>query len=528
VKYFVPRSWLAFCFCLALLFFIRGLILLSLYPPLEGFDEHQHIAYLVYMWETGEQPEYGKARIPPSLYSDLAANPQPDYGWQQLKSIGVMRYGEFWEGSRRAAADAGLDLYGAFHPPLYYRLFAPLFMHLRSVWGFRGAVYSIRMVNLFIAAVSVILFLYPARRLLPEPAQARLAALAVSLLPMYLVYVARVSPDAAGLLFCSLIFFVLSGINGGRRLYPLALLTGALIGIGMRFRVSVLAMLPAAACYLIFLSASGRLGWRRLSLCMLCLLAPFVVTGYGYFAWNVQSYGMAIPGQEEIAMAARGEGISRILESAEPGQLWSFFIKRMIAGNLWTSGWSFLEPPRVLHRAFFAAVSFCLCGLIAALVRRRSGRISVTFDELREGILCALFWAVVCIAAYLHALSTLAAYGTVIYTPAYYAMPGFLPFLVFSFAALNGYGSRLLAFIVTAAVAALFVWTEFYSLFFIAVPYWAGSREFGPGMSRLASVHPSFPGPAFLPALLMIYMVSLVLMLTAVCVSITAGRGISK
>ena len=43
----------------------------------------------------------------------------------------------------------------------------------------------------------------------------------------------------------------------------------------------------------------------------------------------------------------------------------------------------------------------------------------------------------------------------------------------------------------------LFTCTELYGLCFVAVPYWAQSQDMSVIMSRLASLHPVFPAPAY-------------------------------
>lgn len=117
----------AFAVLLLLLFVLRGIQMQCLYPPLEGYDEYQHIAYLVFLNENHHPPVYGQDVVPPSLYADLVANPHCDYDYQQTKRIGTRSYTDFYNQPAAQPGNAAIKLYQAQHPPLYYELVAPVF-----------------------------------------------------------------------------------------------------------------------------------------------------------------------------------------------------------------------------------------------------------------------------------------------------------------------------------------------------------------------------------------------------------------
>lgn len=505
-------SWTAFCLCLGILFCVRGLILLCLYPPLEGFDEHQHIAYVASMHEHRAMPRYGVSTIPTSLYGDLVRNPHPLYGWEQLKDIGALPYSRFW--SERGQADYGADvmLYSAFYPPLYYRAVAPLYAFLKSGMGFRPAIHGLRILNVFAAGLSVVFFILPLRPLFLSERRARLAALAISLVPIYLVYVVRVGCDAAALVLCSLIFYTLAGMRVGEQPYLRAALAGALLGVGCLVRVSVLAFLPVALIYVVVLLAH-RGSFARLSLCLLVMAAPFAALSHGYFSWCVRTYGMLLPGQESLAMAGEGKGIIALLPEARVAHCWTFFVKKMILANLWTSGWSFRPVPRVFHIVFALIVFMGAGGFLAGLARGLFRRQRVWPPAGHCALLCLLTWVMVCGGAYLHGLSSLAAYRSVIYTPSYYAMPGFPAFIALLLMAFQGYGGRWTA--AAGALIGLYILTEWYCLLVVATPHWAHSSAPGEICARLASVHPLFPSPLFFAPLCAAYAAILTTVLVA-------------
>jgi len=532
-------SWPGFCFCLCALFIVRGLMLLCLYPPLEGFDEHQHIAYLAYANENRDAPRYGVSRMPKSLYSDFAQNPNPVYGCEQLAAIGALPYSRFWAEPKNVRYNADVMLYSAFYHPLYYRAVGPLYGFLRSRTDFRFAVYAIRMLNIFFAGLSILFFTLPFRALFESERFSRLTALAASLVPIYLVYVARAGSDAAALLTCSLIFFLLARMADGRALRLKALTIGVLLGVGSMVRVSVLSFLPISVLFCVFLPSVHGVGTRQRLWCVCVLLVSFVAVSYRGFVWDMRTYGMILPGQESLAIAREGKSLFSILGAARFPHLWTFFVKKMIFSNLWTSGWSFLPVPRLFHAVFAFIVLLCVGGGIAGLARcmnrvgepacRRAGELesamspprrfahsparSIQWPGRQLAILCALTWVMVCGGAYLHGLSSLVAYRSVIYSPSYYAMPGFLPLLGLMLMMLRGYGSRRLWRVMVGILIATFLITEWYCLLFIAAPYWAQASAVRDIYSRLASIHPAFPAPLFFLPLGAVYLAILAVVL---------------
>ena len=73
-------SYSVFVALLMILFVLRGLILLCVYPPLEGIDEHKHLGYLAFVSDTKSIPVYGQSVVPAFLYKDLRNNPHSHYG----------------------------------------------------------------------------------------------------------------------------------------------------------------------------------------------------------------------------------------------------------------------------------------------------------------------------------------------------------------------------------------------------------------------------------------------------------------
>src|SRR5216684_8021753 len=60
-------QWKKICLALTLLIVARGVFVLCVLPPFEGWDEYQHIAYIVYIKEQREIPRFGHSTVPRSM-----------------------------------------------------------------------------------------------------------------------------------------------------------------------------------------------------------------------------------------------------------------------------------------------------------------------------------------------------------------------------------------------------------------------------------------------------------------------------
>ncbi len=514
-----PASWSGFCLGLGLLFLLRGLVFLCVYPPLEGFDEHQHLAYLAFLQEHRQAPRYGAATIPESLVPNLIANPHSTYGWQQLRGLGARRYEDFWTSpATPAERPQPVLLAAAFHPPLYYRLVAPLFAALTSAWGFRQAVYLLRMLSLLFAAGAIVLYTLPLQALFESPARARAAALVVSLAPMFLVYAARVSGDALALLISATAFAGLAAAPQRRRAPAMAAaaLLGLLLGAGTWVRASVAVWVPAAVIWYLCLALLGRAPWRTAALAAATLAAAAAAVAAPLVLHNLALYRQAFPGQEGTRMALAGKGTADLLAAARWADLWDVVVGRLIRDNLWTSGWLFLPPPAALRRLYHVCLLAGLAGpLVRAVVRRPRARRPASENPRPVLMLCAISAALTFLGAYLHALSSRVAHGAVV-TPGYYVMPAFLPLLALVLKAGGAWPVRRLWSALAAALGLVFAAAELYGTFGLAAPQWAHANDWPTLFRRLGTVHPAFPSPAWLPALGLLALLLAGLLLAAI------------
>ncbi len=506
-------SWLrlntrSFILLLLGLFLVRGIQIQCLYPPLEGPDEYQHIAYLVYLNEEHHPPVYGQAWVPLSLYPNLVANPHSDYDWQQTKNIGTLRYEEFYDNQPVVTSDTKVALYQAQHPPLYYELVSPLFIWIQNTFGFRDAVYALRLLNIGLAGLAMLGLLTPLRFLFKDDGLFRPVALAISLSPMFMIYVSRIANDALALAFVGAAVYLLMRLHTARWPHASALLVGSLLGLGTLAKMITVSLLPVALVYLLFMASCGKSKWRTVGISALALIGAYLAFALPYFVQNIQLYGMPLISQETIRNARNGKSLLDSLREIRAEHLRIFLVQLLVEQNLWLSGWSFLRPDKLFVAIYSWILVIGLGGLTVGGYRILAKRASIPAASASAVVLSVLLVIFSALAAYAHALSALVAFHGIV-TPPYYVMVGYPAFLICIFAAARGYGRIAVPGLATA-LGLLFLVTEYHSLLWIAAPYWAHTPIWAAIVNRLGSLH-----PVFLPSWLFSPLAVLVILLAA-------------
>ena len=251
-----------FLMVLLFLFIIRGIQIQCLYPPLEGPDEYQHIAYLVYINENHQIPVYGQAFVPLSMYPSLVKTPHSEFDWQQTAQIGARRYEDFYNSPSIAIENAAIPLYQAQHPPLFYIIAAPIFNRLHNSSGFLTAVYAIRILNIILAGTAMIMLLAPLRSLFNDVGIFRATALAISLSPMFMIYVSRVANDALALFFVGATVLCLTRLPTTRFPFVNAFIVGILLALGTFAKLITVSLIPTALVYVFVLALLSKVQWR--------------------------------------------------------------------------------------------------------------------------------------------------------------------------------------------------------------------------------------------------------------------------
>ena len=103
------RAWWLVAGLLIAAFLARGPLYLSVFPPFEGWDEYQHLAYIVHLDEAGTIPAVTKDRVSLALRPLVIAMPHSASGAEQVRGVGRVVATPTTGTRRRPAAGSGTD-----------------------------------------------------------------------------------------------------------------------------------------------------------------------------------------------------------------------------------------------------------------------------------------------------------------------------------------------------------------------------------------------------------------------------------
>jgi hypothetical protein len=404
---FPPSSqfWRRLRLLLVVLVVCRGVVVLSILPPFEGWDEYQHVAYVEHMRQTGRAPVAGQTTVAPALLSELVKFPQPEGAIKdKLWVVGAVDYSTFWnrqgsKGQVRSPEDFRSDtvlLYQAQHSTLFYRLAVPLFVALGGVQNLRASVAGMRLMNVGLIAAAVWVSLEVLRRVIRRERDAALIGMAIAAHPLFLLNGARVASDALGVFLATLAFassLSLVSRTDDRRLVLHGAATGCLIGLAILAKATNFALVPfAAICWLIMLIRLRPEGMRAPLSALALGLGIFVVI-QSEVRFNLTNYGSLSSMQEVLVNQRRGKTTTDLLRTASTVD-WPTTVSQLWDRDLFfVGGWSFMRShPRVVM-AYRDLVKVGLAGWIwlgvVLIVRRR---------DLSKSVFSAPWAPLACIA----------------------------------------------------------------------------------------------------------------------------------
>src|SRR5687767_3807314 len=90
------RAWWLVAGLLITAFLARGPLYLCVFPPFEGWDEYQHLAYIAHLDETGTIPVFNDSWVSVALRPMLIGVPHSQSGGDQVRQWGALSYPEYW------------------------------------------------------------------------------------------------------------------------------------------------------------------------------------------------------------------------------------------------------------------------------------------------------------------------------------------------------------------------------------------------------------------------------------------------
>ena len=507
----LDSKWKRICLAIAALIFIRGICVLCVLPPFEGWDEFSHISYVVYIREQKQLPILGSSNMPESMTGMLASYPHPWGDWAQTgtNGWGSRMYDSFWKPQTgEPAPRRPVPIYEAAQPPLYYLIALP-FWAVFSHWGDLAAIYGLRILNVFYLALGGFIFLQALGKCIPKLKHRIMIGLLVGVYPIFVITGARVSNDALAILFTSLTFYFMVNALAEKDRSQRALMAASVwLALGILTKVSVLIMAPPlVACIAIccYQKKIGPLALKTLAVCSAIIgviLAPLYIYNYA-ISREVYQFTKVLSGNML--------GKSRLWAWSHFFQIeWSSYIRKwLFTRDLWNSGWSDIRPPGFLATLYnIFLYSFWLIVLASGLRRGWSRRqpskpLEYLFSDNSHLFLSAcIVLSMVAAQAYL-ATMVLANWGMIFVTPSYFMIV--LPVwtaLVYQTALFVGPRfAQWSAFILIG----LYVVAELVGTLFVMPPAFTDSRSLPLMWTRTVAFHPVFPAPWFIvPCVLLI------------------------
>lgn len=496
------RVWWLVAGLFVMAFLARGPLYLSVFPPFEGWDEYQHLAYIVHLDETGALPLY-ESRVSLALRPLVVAMPHSPSGAEQVREWGALSYADYWNAPVQAASlnrpASSPRLYQSQHPPLFYVLALPIWRALDPL----AAISAIRTINLLLVAAALVLFAGALERLVPAFAP-RVAVFAmVCLHPLFFQNVARVANDAlavaTGLAGISLLV-----LADGRTLLTRGVLAAVCIAASVWSKQTSLTLIPALVLGLPLIGwahgvSAGRV-WRATSIAcgaFLLLVAPL-------WLWTYQHYGVFLSTQDSVELAARGSVVAALATSFTH-MAWGPVIDTLfVPGRAWVGGWSFLPMHETLANLYkwywsilvaAAGVGAVVAMLRVALRRARSYERAASDRGSDRGAaaglgVCAIVVIFTALGMTYHAILSHAVFGRSMTNSWYFmtAQPCLFVLVVCGLEAIN----RRLATAAAAALAVLFVAIDLHGTWVQMPKFYASTTDATLQWSRLTMIHPAF------------------------------------
>ena len=368
------------------LFLFRGLVYLGVTPVWEGFDEHQHYAYVQLVAEQGRLPVPGRDTVSREVEASLRLLPLP---WE-LQGSGLGRtHDEYWRlseeergrlqrelgsipaGTRREPAAPGnplLRLYESQQPPLYYILAAGLYRLFRNA-VFLDRVYVLRLFSLLLASVAVPLLFLSARRVFGDGSLAAWTTAAAACMPELMMDVARVGNDALAVGLMSALVWVSLAWEGLSRKRCLAL--GLLLGAGLLTKAYFLPAVPALILLAIARGRRAGRNWLDAAGGAGLLLAGCAAASGLWFARNLALTGTFTGVMQSVALGGKP-----VLDYARaiPRVDWYNAVDSLLVSHIWFGNWSFLGLRAWIYKLFMALYLLAAAGLAGWIPAWRGNR----------------------------------------------------------------------------------------------------------------------------------------------------------
>jgi hypothetical protein len=346
----------------------QGFLFIISTPQWEGFDEAFHYAYIQEFAETGKLPIYGKTLLSKEVTASFSLVPLST----PVNSNMGNRYtslGDYWrlpESVRkeretslkniphefRVISDESGDArpnYEAQHPPLYYLLCLPIY-RLFSGSDLPTMVFALRIFSLLIGSLTIwIAFGLADGIVIP---------ITISLLPMFISTVARISNDSLGVTLYSLLVWLTLKYWRSGGTYRLALYAGIAAGLGLLTKAYFLTAVPVLVIIVLvigFRKKTAGLAIKHLAV----LFSTIIVIACWWYLRNYRLYG-TISGLFVLDSSTSLMDYFRYCFVVP----WRSGINTIFRELIWTGNSSFTSLSKTIYYIAYLLAAVSLIGLI--------------------------------------------------------------------------------------------------------------------------------------------------------------------
>jgi hypothetical protein len=479
-------------FIILLILFVagRGIILLCVLPPFEGWDEYQHIAYIQYLIENNKTPVLNESFVPRSLISQVIKYPQPKDMADQLKSAGALDYQEFYRNTEPPKYTSNHDdipLYQAQHGAFYYSVVKPLYMLTGGLNNLIQSVYTLRILNLvFILIALTACFIFLGKIVNVDKTSLLLILFLVSSQPLYLINAVRVSNDAIAILLGTFVIIWALQPNFQNNKY-LTVLIGILLGFGIWAKANNLSLL-----LFVFLSLSlnvyiKKTNFREALTTFGIVLTTAVVVSFPNTFYNLMQYNSIAPMQEAIINQNNSKSFFELMAIILQVNLPIALLQLWLRYSTWIGGWSFLLIPKG-NNIIAVILSIALLGWLKILMSRSKWQLNSSKSNFYLMLRCLFLVISVSIGLTWHMVQSYSVWGRITTNPWYASMA--FPFaLLLVYLSARVY-SRIVGIIFGVVVSFLYLTIEWIGVFYKMIPTYSGGVSGIKALQRISEFHP--------------------------------------
>lgn len=490
-------GWNRFCMLLTIVFVVRGVFVMSVLPPFEGWDEYQHIARLAYRMDNGDAPDIAvRPDVPHRLFRNLRRYPHSETSAPHTSRFGGRTYEEFWTSkppSTAPADEVSIFLYQSQQGPLYYRLATPIFRALDFDAHPLRTVTFLRFLNILFGALSIYIALRCIGAAMITGFDRYLLAILIALQPLYLLNCVRVANDALAVLLGTLFIAIMLRWKA-RRWIVVPVAGGVILGLGVLAKATIAPLVLLGVFVILLQRRNTGIRWtqRFLALAIFgagcaAVLSPQLYSSY-------ENYGTLFPIQEAINNERGGKGIGEMVSTVAHIDWWREFGRRYFRHSLWVGGWSYLKPAKALVFVHEAIIAVSALGWLLLLKKKTRER-RCLFQ--RSGLVAdsAVLAASIGIGIGYHMIQSQMSQGWIA-TNIWYAAVSFPFLLCLVHQGLDFFGVRRLVAIAATTLAIVFLVADIHGVLGVMVPAYTLNSWGEVAYHRLQQMHATLCGPS--------------------------------